>query len=301
MKKAMVYICGEDFFAPSLVSCCSFNAKYYDDVDRFIYICTDSDSFVTRAQQHCTDNKINVQIKNMNIDVAKDFPLMAHLHPAAYGRLFLQDYLDPSYQRVLYIDGDTLAGPVELDFEVELSGKTFGAVQDIGVVASGTADQLLLQPPGQAAKYFNAGVLIIDWPLWCAQEIGPRCVQYISANPDLLYGDQCALNNVCIGKWLDLHPSWNTQTDFLSNPDLVGVAKVYHFTGAAKPWQRDLWKHNIDFSEYYEKTLRAHPFDAVFRPATLKSSVKRGLRSVETTLNPRRVKNWAGWVAEHYG
>ncbi|WP_375698166.1 glycosyltransferase family 8 protein [Pseudophaeobacter sp. TrK17] len=301
MKKAMVYICGEDFFAPSLVSCLSFSTNYYDDVDRFIFLCTENDEFIEQARQYCADQKTNVQILKMSITAASNFPLMAHLHPAAYGRLFLHDYLDPSYSRVMYIDGDTLSGSVDVDFEQDLSGKVFGAVQDIGVVASGSAAQLLHQSPSQGAKYFNAGVLLIDWPLWCEQEIGPLCNEYLNSNLDAPYGDQCALNNICVDKWAELHPSWNTQTDFLADPQLVQAAKVIHFTGAAKPWQRDLWKHNVEYSEYYEKTLSGHPFDSIFRPATAKSSVKRAFRSLEKKLRLRKMKNWAAWVAEHYG
>jgi lipopolysaccharide biosynthesis glycosyltransferase len=79
----------------------------------------------------------------MDIIAAKYFPLLTHLRSAAYGRLFLQDYLKANYSRVLYIDGDTLSGPVDIDFNAHLSGKVLGAVQDIGVVASGGAAQLL--------------------------------------------------------------------------------------------------------------------------------------------------------------
>tara|TARA_R110000850_G_scaffold193676_4_gene320395 strand:- start:2345 stop:3238 length:894 start_codon:yes stop_codon:yes gene_type:complete len=297
----MVYVCDEDFFAPSLVSCQSFNAKYYDDVDRYIFICTESDDFVEHARQYCAENKINAQVLKMDITAAKDFPVLAHLHPAAYGRLFLQDYLDPTYARVLYIDGDTLSGPVNIDFDVHLSGKTLGAVQDIGVVASRAAARLLNRPAEQDAKYFNSGVLLIDWPKWCAQGTGPSCVEYLNSGAYLPYGDQCALNNVCADNWVDLHPSWNTQTDLLSDPGLVQAARVFHFTGAAKPWQRDLWKHDVTFSKYYEKTLKGHPFDAIFRPSTVKSSFKRCFRALGKILGLKKMRNWAAWVSEHYG
>lgn len=294
-------MCDEDFVAPSLVSCQSFSAKYYDDVDRFIFICAETDDLVERARQYCAENKINIQILKMNISAAKSFPLLAHLRPAAYGRLFLQDYLKASYSRVLYIDGDTLSGPVDVDFNADLSGKVLGAVQDIGVVASGSAAQLLHQLPEQDAKYFNSGVLLIDWPKWREQGIGPLCLEYLNSNLDAPYGDQCALNNVCAQNWVDLHPSWNTQTDFLADPDLVKAARVFHFTGATKPWQRDLWKHSSQFSKYYEKTLKGHPFDVIYRPPTVKSSMKRGFRALGKILGPKKMKNWAAWVSEHYG
>ena len=293
-------MCDEAFFAPSLVSCQSFSSKYYDDVDRVIFICTESDGFLERARQYCAESKINVQILKMDVIAAKNFPLLAHIRLAAHGRLFLQDYLKASYSRVLYIDGDTLSGPVDIDFNAHLSGKILGAVQDIGGVASGGVAQLLHLPPEQDAKYFNSGVLLIDWPKWCEQGIGSLCLEYLSSNLDAPYGDQCALNNVCAQNWVDLHPSWNTQTDFLTDPDLVQAARIFHFTGATKPWQMDLWKHNSEFSKYYEKPLKGHPFDTIFRAPTVKSSMKRGLRAFGKMLSPKKMKNWAAWVSEHY-
>lgn len=296
-----MYVCDEDFFAPSLVSCQSFSANYYDDVDRFVFICTDSDSFLKRAQQYCADSGINVRVKKMDIRVAKDFPLLGHLHSAAYGRLFLQNYLEPSYARVLYLDVDTLSGSIDVDFDADLSGKVLGAVQDIGVVATGNAAQLLHQVPEEGAKYFNSGVLLIDWPLWCEQKIGNRCIEYLNSNLDVPYGDQCALNRVCIGNWIDLHPSWNTQTAFLADPHLVRTAKIFHFTGPEKPWQLDLWKHNFEFSKYYEKTLKGHAFDTTFRPLTVKSIIKRGIRCLRNKLGLKKKENWVAWVLQQYG
>lgn len=296
MNKAIVYVCGEDFFGPSLVSCLSFCSEYYDDVDKYIFICSNNDDFIEKTSQYCIKKGIYVQILKMDISIANDFPLLGHLQPAAYGRLFLEGYLDRSYQRVLYVDGDTLSGPVDIDFDVCLGGKIFGAVQDIGVVANRTAAALLQNPLEKNVKYFNAGVLLIDWHQWCDERVGARCIEYVNSGVDLPYGDQCAINNVCADSWTELPASWNIQTEMLSESELVETSMILHFTGRIKPWHSDLWKHDIEFSKHYEKALKEIPFDTLFRSSTVKSFFKRGFRAVVKSAGLKKKENWGEWV-----
>lgn len=297
MKSAIVYVCGEDFFAPSLISCQSFDWSQTLNIDKYIFICTDNDDFFSKACLYCEKNEPEVIIKKMDISNAKNFSIMPHLHFAAYGRLFLHDYLDLSYDRILYLDGDSLSGGGRVNFETDLGGKIIGAVHDIGVIREGVAAQLLNLPEDMNAKYFNAGVLLIDWKLWCKNSIGMRSIEYLKAHPKIQYGDQCALNNVLINQWTDLHPSWNTQTDFFPEKILTKNAKIFHFTGAAKPWQSDLWKHDKIFTNYYKKKLKGHSFDTVFRSETLRSKISRVLRKI----GGKKKSNWSSWVNTNYG
>ena len=296
MKNAIVYVCEENFFAPSLISCQSFDWSHTPDIDKYIFICTENYDFFSKAYSYCKKNEPDIFIRKMDISGAKDFSILPHLHVATYGRLFLHNHLDLSYNRVLYLDGDTLAGNERVNFDTDLGGKVIGAVHDIGVIREGLAAQLLNMPEGLNAKYFNAGVLLIDWKLWCKNSVGNRSIEYLKTYPTIQYGDQCALNNILINQWAELHPSWNTQTDFLPEKSLTKRAKIFHFTGAVKPWQSDLWKHDKTFTNYYKKKLKGHNFDTVFRSETLRSRISRMLRKI----GRKKKSNWSNWVITNY-
>ncbi|MDC1499614.1 hypothetical protein N8390_10775, partial [Amylibacter sp.] len=75
MKSAIVYVCGEDFFAPSLISCQSFDWSQTLDIDKYIFICTDNDDFFSKAYLYCEKNEPEVIIKKMDISSAKDFSI----------------------------------------------------------------------------------------------------------------------------------------------------------------------------------------------------------------------------------
>ena len=176
-----------------------------------------------------------------------------YISVATFGRLFLGSLLPASLRRVLYLDGDLLVvGALGELWQTDLAGNVVGAVPEAtkGVLGRPRTYEHPLDPGlDPLAPYFNAGVLLIDLPLWRRHRIGERAVAYIQANrPPLM--DQDGLNATLRGSWLPLDRMWNVTTYWFRSPSrqrryrsLLGRARIAHYVGHRKPWLRDdVWR-----------------------------------------------------------
>ena len=115
--------------------------------------------------------------------------------------------------------------------------------------------------------YFNAGVLLVPLPRWRERAVGARALDLLREHVFLL-GDQCALNAVVAGDWVQVEPRWNLQGGHLapngtlawvteSSDDLERAMRdpaVIHFTHfRRRQWQaqsdypnRALWFEDLD-------------------------------------------------------
>src|SRR5262249_2011803 len=94
------------------------------------------------------------------------------------------------------------------------------------------------------ARYFNAGVLVIDLEAWRAQGIGDRLRSAMSRlDGKFGFGDQDALNFVLIDNWVELPIEWDYL--FVGLPGAVTPVVgsrilasdgIVHFVGPIKPW-----------------------------------------------------------------
>lgn len=127
---------------------------------------------------------------------------------AANMRLFLDEVLDESVDRVLYLDADTIvnAGLDEL-FTLDMCGKTIGMVLDsLGESHKG---QIGLSSEDE---YFNSGVILFDMKKWrenrYSDKIGRHVIEKRSHYPA---PDQDLLNLVCKDDIFRLDIGYNFQ------------------------------------------------------------------------------------------
>jgi len=83
-------------------------------------------------------------------------------------------------------------------------------------------------------RYFNSGVLILNSSRWRYERLDLKCEKAILEYSKLLFefADQCVLNYVLKGKYLDIHKDFNaTPGEFR-----VRRTKLLHFAGSIKPW-----------------------------------------------------------------
>jgi lipopolysaccharide biosynthesis glycosyltransferase len=88
------------------------------------------------------------------------------------------------------------------------------------------------------AKYFNAGVMLMDLRRWREEEIARRSFEYLAQYGDRVYfWDQEALNAVLTGAWGELDGCWNwhPSLDRLEGATR-GEPRIAHFSGNLKPW-----------------------------------------------------------------
>lgn len=295
-SSALVYVVDERIIGPTLISALSFE-KATGDLDIIVFVAGPE---ISGLQAWLAARPSRIQVRFVEQAGYDGFGVPAFLTPAAFGRLELHNWLGDTYERVIYLDGDTLAGPQALNPAVDLQGAVLGAADDLFVIEQDQGPGLRrnLGLSDQTSDYFNSGVLVMDWKKWREAEIGERALAYLRRNPDLTYGDQCALNRVCDGLWHRLDISWNCQTPILGFRREQSTARVFHFVGGRKPWHLDKWRGPGRFSRPYREQLSEIPVPGILRPATWSGRFTRTLRPLERRVTaPFKTRfDWLAWL-----
>jgi lipopolysaccharide biosynthesis glycosyltransferase len=218
--------------------------------------------------------------------------------PLTFARLSIDRYLPAASREVILLDSDTL---VLTDLgrlaATELDGATVAAAQDpfvplvssVGGLANHAA--LGLRPD---ARYFNAGVMLIDVQRWRAENVGPRAFEHTRCHlPILQQYDQDSLNAVLAGRWKELDPRWQVQPRTVNSLGRLPPDDpfVVHFSGRLKPWlYRGRARADALFHELVDRTawrgVRPEPTLQSWALALYDSPLRRVFYPVE-----RRVLN----------
>lgn len=150
--------------------------------------------------------------------------------PAVWFRLALPEILDPSVERVIYLDSDTVVtGDIASLFAADLGEAALGAVLDYNHAELG-------KPLG-LDSYVNSGVLLMDLVRWRRERHFEACLAFAERNRALIrFGDQCALNGHFRDRVRLLEPRWNRYVVSGDRATDPGDAGVLHFITGDKPW-----------------------------------------------------------------
>lgn len=156
----------------------------------------------------------------------------------------------PEVDRIVYLDADVLVRhPISELWSTELGDAPIAAVAN--VVHPRMHDHVASLGIADPARYFNAGVLIIDLARWRAENTSPALVRYAVEHSTNAWWDQDALNVIFAERWLPLPPRWNAMNSlwwwskwadgtYGSQPAQQARADpaIVHFEGPniAKPW-----------------------------------------------------------------
>ena len=175
-------------------------------------------------------------------------PNWGRVSMTTYHKLTLGEWLPSWVNRVIWLDADMLVlGNLVRLWEADLDDHLALAAQDILVpyVSSrfGIAARRELGLE-QQAKYFNAGVMLIDVARWRRDEVTARAFDYLRRYRErVFFLDQEALNVVLAGQWKELDPrwNWNPVIDRVSTykggrDKIAGDPWIIHFVGNLKPW-----------------------------------------------------------------
>ncbi|HUP19077.1 MAG TPA: glycosyltransferase family 8 protein [Gemmatimonadota bacterium] len=183
-----------------------------------------------------------------------DLPVWGRMSTATYHRLMLPALLPPSIDRLIWLDCDLVVNADLARLWAEpLEGWHALAVQDMIVPSVSSPDgiaghaELGLDP---AARYFNAGVMVVNLDLWRRDDVAGRVTDYLRAHgKDVVYWDQEGLNVVLAGRWRELDPRWNQNASVCGRSfyrprhldadtyrRVVEDPWIVHFSGNLKPW-----------------------------------------------------------------
>ncbi len=231
-------------------------------------------------------------------------PVGGHVSAMSYARILLPRLLPAQLDRVIYLDCDLVVlADVGRLWDLSLDGRACLAVQDASapyldaeLALPRCAPHVLTPRPLENyaelgldphAKYFNAGVLLVDLARWREDDVAGRLLACIRANLRWIrFWDQYALNAVLSREWGELDARWNVSPYLASYGTwqhsalergafeaAVRAPWIVHFLGPDKPWQAG---SRLRYAEHFHRH-RARTAWAGWRGAAALASA-RGAR-----------------------
>jgi lipopolysaccharide biosynthesis glycosyltransferase len=199
----------------------------------------------------------------------------AHLTTATLFRLRIGQLLPVEINRAIYLDTDIIVrGPLDDLWDLDLHGHALAAARDAVIPWAANPRGLPWSELGVApdTPYFNSGVILVDTVRWRDLEVGPRALDLL-ARHHFEHADQCALNTVFAGDWLQIGPEWNLQAGHLAGDrSLAWIVEstasltralenplIVHFTHGqlGRPWlegcvhpRRGQWFEDLDLTPW---------------------------------------------------
>jgi lipopolysaccharide biosynthesis glycosyltransferase len=186
------------------------------------------------------DGSANIRWVPVDLASFAEFATAPHISKMTYCRFLVPRVIDQSVGRVLYLDSDLLVlDDLQPLWDMKLDGAVVGAVLD-GLDAELKAGRPGLAAVPHVARYFNAGVLLMDLNRWRRERISERALEYLTAHPRSPFADQDALNLTCDGRWKALDERWNFQ-DWYEQKRIAELTPaqrpgILHFVYKYKPW-----------------------------------------------------------------
>jgi lipopolysaccharide biosynthesis glycosyltransferase len=180
--------------------------------------------------------------------------LIDHVSIASYYRLLIANFIPERFDKAIYLDCDLVVkGDLSQLWEISLGDNYALAAQDTWThfASQGLLNYHQLGIAADA-KYFNAGVLVINLKKWRTDRISIKAVEYLQQNRKYIqWHDQDVLNALFASRWGVLDPRWNVPVFLLFNGESVRatspftsdiyrsvIAEPYiiHYTTERKPW-----------------------------------------------------------------
>lgn len=213
-----------------------------------------------------------------------------HFTKANYYRLFIPEIVP--YDKAIYIDADVvIKGDITELWDIPINHVFLAAVEDVGF------DRHFDLEMHPNSKYFNSGLMVMNLKKWREESVKNRVIEFVKRKPNAIkYVDQCGLNAIVDGRWIELHPKFNMQTAFveliasssakLVSVDIVNAVKnpiIIHYSSGSKPWH---FTNTHPYKKEYWKYLKLTPFKLIFSAdITFKNVLRRFLpKSVKKLL-----------------
>ena len=185
-----------------------------------------------------------------------------HISEATYFRLFIQSYLEPTIKKIVYIDPDVVcdgnpSNIIESTFdEMKKTNKIISAKTEANSFSKNSDS---LKRLNLSEKYFNAGVMLIDYEKWQEIDLTLKLIEELNKIRDkIIFWDQDVLNSFFNGDYYELDKNLNyTAFDI---QDLDEQILLIHFLGSKKPWLTSGVFESISAVSYTHLTLRTTPY-----------------------------------------
>jgi lipopolysaccharide biosynthesis glycosyltransferase len=226
--------------------------------DRTVAIYVMNDGVDARGREKLTQGwppgRATVQWVTVDPAMYSGAPLWGRMPVSTYYKLALADSLPADVHEAIWLDCDMLVtGDLAMLWDVDLEGCHLRAAQDsIVPLVSSSFGVAAYEELGIArnARYFNAGVMLVDIDRWRADRVPNRVLDYLRRYRDsVFFWDQEGLNAVLAGKWGELDARWNCNASvpFRRRASRTGAGEsetaetdqpwIIHWAGYLKPWR----------------------------------------------------------------
>ncbi len=205
--------------------------------------------------------KLNVRIEFVDVvselnRISKKIAVRDYYTATTYYRIFIPE-LFPEYDKVLYVDSDTvIREDISGLYRYTLGKNYIGAVRDQLVVQTDIYGDYVEKVLGiSRGAYFNAGVVLINCDEFRKQNMLKRFIELLNTYTFVVAQDQDYLNILCKDMVLWVDPRWNVQMAGEIPCDEEN-AKLIHYNLATKPWHYKDCRFGEYFWKYAERTQK---------------------------------------------
>ena len=301
-KKEVITIAStidKNYLVPLSVSAYSLleNKGEASRIDWFVFESGVSEEAKNDFNRFFSDTDINFHWVTHSVAEFEHLPNRGRAVPRMYQRLVIADFFSADISTILYLDVDILVlGNIEELCNVELDSMAIGAVQDMAIPTVSSPlglskyKEMGLSPE---THYFNAGVLLMNLPIWRQERISERTLSYLKTSEHIGLMDQDALNAILHSSWKPLHYRWNVigsvagrcffkarHLEKAQYDEAVRKPGIVHFGGYLKPWliPRLGNRWDAEYKQYLAHQGLDYTFDSSIR-ANLYSLYDRNFRS----------------------
>jgi lipopolysaccharide biosynthesis glycosyltransferase len=214
--------------------------------------------------------------------------------PVTFVRLLIPQLLPAHVEKALYLDCDMVVrDDLSELWDIPVGERALLAARDtIGTVSNqaGLSNYQELGIPADA-KYFNAGVLVMNLKKWRTCGTSERLLSYMRKHSAIIkHADQEVLNAVLFDDWGELDYRWNWQITWRGvrigtherewSPNTTRKSIVHFITGE-KPWLPGCdYEEKKYFFEYLDRTEWAG-----WRVPWMREVYGRSIRSISDARN----------------
>ncbi len=209
----------------------------------------------------CDLAKDNVSIEFNDVSETIDqivgsLPIRDYYSPSTYFRFVIASHF-PQYDKALYIDADTIINAdVAKLYDVNIGNNYVGAVPEAVMSSLPDCGAYTEKVLGIArARYFNAGMLIINSQAWRQRDVLGQFLFLIGYYNFVVAQDQDYLNVICKNRVHYLPRRWNMETIKSWKSVDASHIGIIHYAFSAKPWQ-DI---NCLYGQYFWKVASKMP------------------------------------------
>ena len=181
-----------------------------------------------------------------------------HISEATYFRIFMENYLDNKIPNIVYIDSDMICikDPTNTILQTikELRKKDLLLAAKTESFVENTDDDRFERLEIDT-KYFNAGLMIINYQKWQNEDVQKSLIKILKENfTKIVFWDQDILNMHVNGNHLELNEKLNMYAHSITTEVEDSDSLLIHYVGSKKPWLTSGAFENA--SESYHKNFR---------------------------------------------